>query len=49
MFYASLLWATRFELAIALSAPNRNYPHIMTLKRDEEQYVNALVRLELGL
>lgn len=37
-FYASLLWATQFELAIALAAPNRNKQHIAALQSDEHDY-----------
>lgn len=48
-FYSFLLWATQLELAIALRAPNRNYRHIASLKRDEDEYSKLLMRLELGL
>ena len=48
-FYASLLWATQFELAIALAAPTRNQTYIAELQADEDDYSKALLRLELGL
>lgn len=48
-FYTFLLWSTQLELAAALSAPNRNYKHIACLKRDEDEYSRALMRMELGL
>lgn len=48
-FYAFLLWATQLELAAALAAPNRNYKHISALKRDEDEYSRALMRIEMGL
>lgn len=48
-FYSVLLWCTRLELALALSAPNRNYPHIQNLKRDESDYERALIHLELNV
>jgi hypothetical protein len=49
LFYTAMLWATQLELALAMSAPNRNYPHIATLRRDEDEYRRALLRLELNL
>jgi len=48
-FYAFLLWATSFELALAKSAPERNRGHIDALQRDESEYQRELIRLEVGL
>jgi len=48
-FYTVLLWATQLELALAMSAPNRNYAHISALKRDEDECKRVLLRWELGL
>ena len=49
VFYRFLLWATRLELAVALSLPNRNHDRIRALQADESSYDIALTRLELGL
>ena len=49
LFYASLIWSTRFLLALALAAPVRNHENIRVLKEDEQDYERALARLELGL
>lgn len=48
-FYLALLWATRFELAVAKSAPERNYQNIAALQRDITEYERALLRLEFEL
>lgn len=48
-FYAALLWATQFELAVALDAPVRNHQNVAALQADEDDYSRALLRLELGL
>lgn len=49
IFYTLLLWSTQLELAMAMSAPNRNYRHIVALKADEDSYSKALMRLELNI
>jgi hypothetical protein len=49
LFYAALLFFTRFELARAKAAPIRNQRHIEALQRDESNYESALIRLEFGL
>ena len=49
LFYALLLWATRFELAVAKAAPARNYANIAKLQRDESEYEGSIVRIECGL
>ncbi len=48
-FYSLVLWVVRLELAIALSAPERNRQHIAALQSDESNYESALIRLEFGL
>lgn len=49
VFYRLLLWATRLELAVALSMPTRNHDNIAALQADESDYDKSLLRLELGL
>lgn len=49
LFLSGLLWCTRFELAVAMSAPNRNYPYIAALRRDVDEYERALIHLELNV
>lgn len=49
VFYRFLLWATRLELAVALSLPTRNHDNIAALQADESSYDKSLLRLELGL
>lgn len=47
LFYSLVLWATRFELAVAMNAPERNRQHIAALQRDVSEYERVLIRLEL--
>lgn len=49
LFYRTLLWATRLEIAIAKAQPVRNYDHLAALQRDEADYERALTRLSLNL
>lgn len=49
IFYLLILWCARFELALAMTAPNRNYPHIAALRRDIDEYERSLIRLELNV
>lgn len=48
-FCATLLWATRLELALALAAPSRNRAHIEALQRDVSDYESALIRMDMVL
>ena len=48
-FYSAMLWATRFELAIAMNAPDRNRNHITGLQQDISEYERALIQLELNV
>ena len=48
-FYSLMLWATRLELALAVAAPVRNYSQIDVLQRDESEYEQELIQLELNL
>lgn len=47
IFYSLILWAVRFELAVAMNAPERNRNHIAALQRDIGEYERVLIRLEL--
>lgn len=49
VFYRLLLAWTRFDLAIARSAPVINIAHLEQLRRDESDYERALIRLQLCL
>ena len=48
-FYLAVLWATRFELAVAKNAPVRNHGNIAALQNDIAEYERALLRLEFEL
>lgn len=48
-FYSVLIWLTRFELAVAMNAPERNRDHIAGLQQDISDYERALIRLELNV
>jgi len=48
LFYATLLWLTRFELAIAKAAPVRNPANITALKADEMKWERELRLWELN-
>lgn len=49
VFYTLTLWATRFELAVALAAPQRNHRNIEALQRDESEYERELIQLRLNV
>jgi hypothetical protein len=42
LFYAFMLYATQFELAIAKAAPVRNAANIAALKQDEMRWEKEL-------
>jgi hypothetical protein len=48
LFYATLLWLTRFELAIAKKAPVRNPANIAALKVDEMKWERELRLYEVN-
>lgn len=48
-FYSLLIWASSFELALAMAAPARNHGHVEALQRDISDYERALIRLDLAL
>ena len=47
-FYALMLYATRFELAIAKAAPVRNPNYIAALKADEMRWEKELRLQEIN-
>lgn len=49
LFYSAVLWATRFELAVAMNAPARNHALIAALQRDVDEYERMLIQLELNV
>ncbi len=47
-FYATILWLTRLDLAIAKAAPVRNSDYIEALKEDEMKWELALKLWEVN-
>ena len=48
LFYKLLLASTRFELALARTAPVRNSANIAALRQDELRWEKALLDLEMN-